>query len=140
MSRFTPQEIEYIHSQRLGRLATINQKDAPQVAPVSFRYNPELDVIEIGGRFMSQSKKFRNVINNPNVAFVIDDVLPPWKPRGVEIRGTAQQFSEGGKLIFGPTYDADDAILRITPVQIISWGLDGESYKANNRKVETQQS
>jgi pyridoxamine 5'-phosphate oxidase family protein len=82
MSVFTPQEIEFLQSQRLGRLATVNPGGRPQNAPVGFRYNPELDTIEIGGRFMSQSKKFRNIQQNPYVAFVVDDVLPPWKPRG----------------------------------------------------------
>ena len=35
-----------------------------QIAPVGFHYNAELDVIEIGGRFISQSKKFRNILQN----------------------------------------------------------------------------
>ncbi len=135
MSVFTDLEIEYLKSQRLGRLATISPTGLPQNSPVGFRYNPELDVIEIGGRFMSQSKKFRNVQQNPNVAFVVDDVQPPWKVRGGEIRGTAVTLPIGGKEIFGANYQADDAIIRITPRQIIGWGLETEAYEANNRKV-----
>ena len=95
MSVFTDKEIEYIRSQRLGRLATVRPDGTPQNAPVGFHYNAELDVIEIGGRSMSQSKKFRNIVQNPNVAFVIDDVLPPWQPRFVEIRGTARTGTHG---------------------------------------------
>ena len=136
MSVFTEKEIEYIRSQRLGRLATIRPDGTPQIAPVGFHYNAELDVIEIGGRYMSQSKKFRNVQQNPNVAFVIDDVLPPWQPRFVEIRGTAQALPTGGKALFGANYEADDAIIRITPGQIISLGLEEGTGWANNRKVE----
>ncbi len=136
MSVFTEKEIEYIRSQRLGRLATVRPDGTPQIAPVGFRYNAELDVIEIGGRFMSQSKKFRNILQNPNVAFVIDDVLPPWQPRFVEIRGTAQPLPTGGKALFGANYEADDAIIQITPRQIISWGLEEGAGWANNRKVE----
>ena len=135
MSVFTDLEIEYLKSQRLGRLATVNPAGLPQNSPVGFRYNPELDVIEIGGRFMSQSQKFRNVRKNPNVAFVVDDVQPPWKVRGVEIRGTAVTLPTGGKEIFGANYQADDAIIRITPKQIIGWGIETEAYQANNRKV-----
>jgi pyridoxamine 5'-phosphate oxidase family protein len=138
MSVFTEKEIEYIRSQRLGRLATIRPDGTPQIAPVGFHYNAELDVIEIGGRYMSQSKKFRNVQQNPNVAFVIDDVLPPWQPRFVEIRGTAQALPTGGKALFGANYEADDAIIRITPRQIIGWGLEEGSGWANNRKVERE--
>jgi pyridoxamine 5'-phosphate oxidase family protein len=138
MSVFTEKEIEYIRSQRLGRLATVRPDGTPQIAPVGFHYNAELDVIEIGGRFMSQSKKFRNILQNPNVSLVIDDVLPPWQPRFVEIRGTAQPLPTGGKALFGANYEADDAIIRITPGQIISWGLEEGAGQANNRKVERE--
>ncbi len=137
MSAFTKKELEYLQSQRLGRLATVRPDGKPQVAPVGFRYNAELDVIDIGGRFMSQTKKFRNLANNPNVSLVIDDVLPPWEPRGLEIRGTAQALPSGGRAIFGSaSYAVDDAIIRITPTQIIGWGLDEGTGWALNRKVE----
>ena len=135
MSVFTDKEIEYLQSQRLGRLATINPTGKPQNAPVGFKYNAELDTIDIGGRYMSKSKKFRNLHKNPNVAFVVDDVQPPWSPRGVEIRGTAEALPTGGKAFFGDRYDADDGLIRITPTQIIGWGLETEAYQAMNRKV-----
>jgi pyridoxamine 5'-phosphate oxidase family protein len=135
MSVFTSKEIEYMTHQPLGRLATINPAGKPQVSPVGFRYNAEMDVIEIGGRDVSQTQKYRNVQANPNVAFVIDDVLPPWRPRGVEIRGTAKVFPTGGKAAFGDRYEADDALIRITPVQIIGWGLEDGQRKPFNRKV-----
>ena len=138
MSVFTPKEIEYILSQRLGRLATVGPDGQPQIAPVGFHYNADLDVIEIGGHNVSQTKKFRNIQGHPQVAFVIDDVLPPWRPRGVEIRGTAETLPTGGKATFGHLYEADDALIRIKPRQIIGWGLEdgGQSeYRPNNRKV-----
>jgi pyridoxamine 5'-phosphate oxidase family protein len=34
MSRFTPEEIEYLQSQRLGRMATVNEKGDLHVVPV----------------------------------------------------------------------------------------------------------
>jgi pyridoxamine 5'-phosphate oxidase family protein len=138
MSNFRPKELEYLRGQRLGRLATVNSAGHPQIAPVGFRYNPELDTIEIGGRAMSQTKKFRNILKNNQVAFVVDDVLPPWKPRGVEIRGTAEAVYQGGKDIFGDRGGRDywdDVFVRITPTQIIGWGLEGEDYQPQNRKV-----
>lgn len=138
MSHFTEKELEYLKSQRLGRLATVNEKGQPQNAPVAFRYNPELDTIDIGGRFMSQSKKFRNVLENHQVAFVVDDIQPPWKVRGVEVRGVAETSPQGGKEVFGPDYDADPAIIRIRPTQIIGWGLDTGDYQQNNRKVDSK--
>src|SRR5207248_9581318 len=90
MSNFTPAEIEYLKSQRLGRLATVNSRGEPHVVPVGFRYNAELDTIDIGGRNIAPTKKYRDVARQRRVAFVVDDVLPPWKPRGIEIRGRAE--------------------------------------------------
>ncbi len=142
MSNFTSKELQYLSSQRLGRLATVNEKNQPQIAPVGFRYNAELDVIDIGGRMMNQTKKFRNVQQNSAVSFVIDDVLPPWIPRGIEIRGTAQALGAGGKSIFtqaGASADYwDEAFIRITPTQIIGWGIDEEGYVPRNRKVASK--
>jgi pyridoxamine 5'-phosphate oxidase family protein len=138
MSVFTDNEIEYMKGQKLGRLATVREDGAPQIAPVGFRYNADLDAIEIGGRNMSRTKKYHNVKENPHVAFVIDDVLPPWQPRGVEIRGIAETVSTGGKGMYGPKYEIDDAIIRIKPTQVIGWGLgdvvEGDAWN-NNRKV-----
>jgi len=85
---------------------------------------------------MSQSKKYRNIQKNPLVSFVVDDVLPPWKPRGVEIRGSAEALPTGGKEFFGPGIEADDALIRITPEQIVGWGIDPHAqWQQNNRKV-----
>ena len=135
MSRFTNAEIEYMQSQRLGRLATVNAAGEPHVVPVSLRYNAELDVVDIGGHGLSRSKKFRDILHNPNVAFVIDDVLPPWQPRFLEIRGRAEQVFEGGEKV-GPGFAPE--MIRIFPRRIISFGLSagGESIPRSSRKVE----
>ncbi len=134
MSVFTPEEIAYLQSQRFGRLATVDPQGQPQNAPVGFYYNPALDVIDIGGRFMSTSKKFRNILKNPKVAFVVDDVQPPHKVRGVEIRGTAQALPSGGKALFGGIFP-DDGLIRIKPLRIIEWGLQGNQYEQHSRAV-----
>jgi pyridoxamine 5'-phosphate oxidase family protein len=78
LSKFTEAELAYLQSQRLGRLATVNKNGEPQVAPVGFRYNAELDTIDIGGYDNANSQKFRNIARNGLAAFVVDDVLPPW--------------------------------------------------------------
>ena len=69
------------------------------MVPTSFRYNPEHDAIDVGGLRMSQTKKLRDVQRTGLASIVIDDVLPPWQPRMIEIRGTAAVVSEGGKAI-----------------------------------------
>jgi pyridoxamine 5'-phosphate oxidase family protein len=141
MSRFTSEEIAYMQSQRLSRLATTNGKGDLHVVPVGFRYNPEHETIDIGGHNFASSKKYREAVSHGRIAFVVDDVLPPWKPRFVEVRGTVQAFSEGGKTI-NAQFASD--MLRLTPTYIVSFGINddgimpGEQRKVNyhGRKVE----
>ena len=47
MSAFTSEEIQYLNSQRLGRLATAGPDCQPHVVPLAFRYNPEQDTIGV---------------------------------------------------------------------------------------------
>jgi pyridoxamine 5'-phosphate oxidase family protein len=132
MGSFTDKEIEYLNSQRLGRLATLNADGSPHLTVVGFRHNPELDTVDIGGRGMGNSKKFRDVIRDGRVAFVVDDVQPPWKPRGVEIRGRAEAIPDGEPIRPGFANE----IIRIHPTHIVGWGIESEAYQPNSRKVE----
>jgi pyridoxamine 5'-phosphate oxidase family protein len=124
-SKFSDIELEYLKTQRLGRLATVNKNGEPQIAPVTFRYNVELDAIDIGGLNMDETQKFRNVAHNGLASFVIDDVLPPFHPRGIEIRGHAQALSDGGQQI---SPDFSQALIRLTPGRIISWNLNSGDH------------
>jgi len=76
--------------------------------------------VGIGGRDFAKTRKFRNARDNPKVTLVIDDVLPPWRPRSVMVRGDAETLTEavgaGGEPLGG--------IIRIHPVQVLSWVLD----------------
>src|ERR1051326_8442201 len=133
MSKFTPEEIAYLQSQRLGRLATVSQDGEPHVVPVGFRYNPEQDTIDIGGHNLGETKKYRDALRYGRVAFVVDDVVPPWKPRMLEVRGAVEGLSEGGKAIiesFSPE------VLRITPTRIISFGLNSDVVQPREGRVE----
>lgn len=132
MSAFTSAEISYLGEQRLGRLATVDAAGVPHVVPVGFRYNDELDTIDIGGHNLSKTKKFRDAGATGKAAFVVDDVLPPWKARGVEVRGRAEVFSKGGGDI---VEGFSDELIRIFPERIVGWGLDSGAYKANSRSV-----
>jgi pyridoxamine 5'-phosphate oxidase family protein len=125
MAAFTETEREYLRGQRLGRLATVNQRGEPQNAPVGFQLRDD-DSIDIIGRALETTKKWRNVLARPAVAFVVDDVAGPgWKPRGVEIRGTALAITDG---VERPT-------IRVTARQVIAWGIETDSYKASNRRL-----
>src|SRR5207244_13471339 len=93
---FTPAELDYLHTQRLGRLATVDASGAPQNNPVGFFIDETSGDVVIGGLNMAKSRKFRNVKQNPNAALVVDDLasVDPWVVRGVEIRGTAQALED----------------------------------------------
>lgn len=132
MSAFTEKEIEYIKERRLGRLATVDAEGGPHVVPVGFRFNEELDTVDIGGHDLGATKKFRDAGATGKAAFVVDDVLPPWRVRGVEIRGRTEVYSEGGSEIME---GFSEELIRIFPRRIVGWGLDSSAFKANSRSV-----
>jgi pyridoxamine 5'-phosphate oxidase family protein len=112
MSVFTGPELDYLRSERrLGRLATVGADGMPHIAPVGWHLDAEGETILVAGRDLASTKKFRDVNRTGRAAIVIDDVLPPWRPRGVEIRGDAD------------TVHDPEALIRIRPTRIVSWGL-----------------
>ncbi|MFF0269878.1 PPOX class F420-dependent oxidoreductase [Kribbella sp. NPDC004536] len=118
---FTAAELEYLGTQRLGRLATVSAQGAVQNNPVNFFLDD--GVIVIGGHALGASKKFRNVQRGSTVAFVVDDLasVDPWVVRGIEVRGTAVALSD----VEPPVPYFSRQVIRITPARIVSWGLDG---------------
>ncbi|MFA1546756.1 PPOX class F420-dependent oxidoreductase [Actinomadura chokoriensis] len=130
MNVFSDVELAYLRDApaRLGRLATVGPDGTPHVVPVGWTLDPTATFIEIGGRHLVRSKKFRDAARTGRAALVIDDVLPPWRPRGIEIRGRAETVSDPG------------ARIRLFPERITSWGLhEGatieDTYRPRN--VET---
>jgi pyridoxamine 5'-phosphate oxidase family protein len=129
MPVFTPDEIAYLQDQLLGRLATVGSDGQPHAVPVSFRYNAELDTIDIGGHDFARRKKYRDVQRNPRVAFLVDDMVSvdPWRPRGIEVRGEAEVLTSGGEAL-GPGFAPE--MFRIRPRRIVSWGIMGNMVPA----------
>lgn len=120
MSAFSASELAYLaETNTLGRLATVDPDGAPHVVPVGWSYNPDTDTIDIGGRDFARTRKFRNAAANPAVCFLVDDVLPPWQPRAVQVRGHGAALDTATGLGGTPR----EAIIRITPRRVVSWGL-----------------
>jgi pyridoxamine 5'-phosphate oxidase family protein len=114
VSVFTEAELQYLTGGRqLGRIATVGSDGTPHVVPVGWIYNAATETIDIGGRELEQSKKFRDAARSGRAAIVIDDLesVDPWRPRGIEVRGR-------GEAIALPT-----PLIRIHPERIVSWGL-----------------
>jgi len=126
MSNFTRDEIEYLGSGLLGRMATVGGDGAPHIAPVGmFSLNADLDTIDIRGRNLASTKKFRDVARQGHAALVVDDLAStnPWRPRGLEIRGRAEAVTE------------PEQVIRIHPQRIVAWGIDTGAFERNSRSV-----
>ena len=123
-SVFTDAELRYLSDFRLGRIATVGSDGTPHVAPVGWSYDPEHDVIEIGGRDFTRSKKYHDAEQSGRAAIVIDDLasVDPWRPRGIEVRGSGEVLE-------------DPPRIRIRPQRIVSWGLDGEDFYARDART-----
>ncbi len=123
MTALTNAQIDYLASQRLGRVATTGTDGKPHVVPTSFRYNHELGTIDIGGHHVATTKKYRDVQANAWAAIVVDDLvsIDPWSPRMVEIRGRAEAVETGGADL-GPGFG--DAFIRLTPEKVNSFGIE----------------
>jgi pyridoxamine 5'-phosphate oxidase family protein len=130
---FTEAELEYLGSQRLGRLATLTPGGQLQNSPVGFRVDGAAGVIDIYGRDMGNSRKFRNVAANGQVAFVVDDIrsVTPWEVRCLEIRGVAEALTD----IEPPSPYFSGEVIRIHPRRIISWGLGADGRQGSRRDV-----
>lgn len=98
---FSPGEVEFLRSQRIGRLATVGPSGWPHVVPVMYEVNE-------GGAFEFDvdGVKLRNLTTEPRAAMVVDAMGPK---RGVAVQGRAE--------LIGPER------ARLTPARKFSWGL-----------------
>lgn len=117
---FTDDEIAYLRSQPLARIATVDSDGQPDVVPVGFEFDGTH--ILIGGFKPSATRRHDNVATgHTKVALVIDDLAStqPWAPRFIRIYGTAEVLGGGN--------------LRITPTISWSWNLDGQPLQGRRR-------
>jgi pyridoxamine 5'-phosphate oxidase family protein len=130
---FTDGELAYLRSQRLGRLATLAPDGTLQNSPVGFSVDEEAGVINIGGRNLGATRKFRNVAANGQVAFVVDDIasVDPWIVRCLEVRGTAEALTD--QIPLSPYMSPE--VIRIHPRRIISWGMGQDGAESSRRTI-----
>jgi pyridoxamine 5'-phosphate oxidase family protein len=119
---FTDEEIAYLRSQPLARLATLSADGQPDVVPVGLEFDGT--AFWVGGPpAVVRTRKFRNVLaGNRRVAVVVDDLVSfdPFIARGVRIYGEADGPIERTGMVGPGQY------LRITPTVSWSWNLEGE--------------
>jgi len=98
---FTEPEVEFLRSQRIGRLATVGPSGWPHVVPVIFA------LTDSGAfEFDADGVKLRNLQFEPRASIVVDSMGPK---RGVAVQGRAE--------VIGPER------ARLTGVRKFSWGL-----------------
>jgi pyridoxamine 5'-phosphate oxidase family protein len=99
-SIFSEKEVEYIKSQHIARIATASIASQEEeeglyepsiqvgVVPVGFDFDGEY--FYVVGMNILKSTKYKNILKNNKVAFVIDDLksVDPWDPRGIKVNGT----------------------------------------------------
>jgi len=96
-------------------------------------YNAKRRTIDISGRNMQASRKFRNVADNGRVAFVVDDIasIDPWRVRCLEACGHAEALTDPADSATG----FPGPIIRIHPRRIISFGIDPPHLSLGKRNV-----
>jgi pyridoxamine 5'-phosphate oxidase family protein len=112
---FTAEEVAYIQSQGLVRVATAGADGQPDVVPVGIEFDGTH--FYIGGFDTTNTRRTRNVQSgNDKVAFVIDDIAStdPYAPRFLRVYGTAELVDRDSQ-----------PILKITPAISWSFNLDG---------------
>lgn len=117
---FTEEEIAYIRSQPLARIATVSGQGQPDVVPVVFEFDGFH--FTIGGYAPERARRTQNVDQgNDKVALVIDDLasVQPWSPRFLRVYGTAE-------LVQPDDQPGAGRVMRITPLVSWSMNLSGE--------------
>jgi pyridoxamine 5'-phosphate oxidase family protein len=107
-------EAEFLAENFIGRIATVSSLGQPHVVPVVYRFDGTS--IVFGGWNLEKSLKFRNLMANNKVAFVVDEIVStrPWKVRGLEVRGTAETYQTS----------SNATAVKINPKRARSWGLE----------------
>ena len=98
---FTAAELDFLRSQRIGRLSTVGPTGWPHVAPVMYTMNDDgsLD-------FDVDGVKLRNLQAEARAAMVVDAMGPK---RGITMQGRVELLAPERA--------------RLTPVRKFTWGL-----------------
>ena len=119
---FTDEELEYLRSQPLARLATVAMDGQPDVTPVALEVDGTTLWVCGAGEAVLRTRKIRNITGgHRQVALVVDD-LPSFEPfiaRGIRIYGTAEDPIERVGMVGSGHY------VRVTPTISWSWNLEG---------------
>ena len=120
---FSDEEIAYLRSQPVARLATVNADGQPDVVPVAFELDGSYIWVGGVGPDVARTRKFRNIgAGRTKVSLVVDDLvsIEPFIARALRVYGDAEQPVERVGMVGPGLYS------RITPRVSWSWNLAGK--------------
>ncbi|KWX24235.1 PPOX class F420-dependent oxidoreductase [Mycolicibacterium wolinskyi] len=120
---FTDDELAYLRSQPVARLATVNADGQPDVVPVAFEVDgSDIWVGGVGADVLRTRKLVNIAQGRTQVSLVVDDLvsMDPFIARAIRVYGDAEPPVERVGMM-GPGWYA-----RITPRVSWSWNLAGE--------------
>lgn len=120
---FTDEEIAYLRSQPLARVATVGGDGQPDVVPLAFEFDGVAFWVGGIGAAVRGTRKFRNARDgSTRIALVVDDLvsLRPFVARSIRVYGVAEPPAERVGLVGPGLY------MRIRPTVSWSWNMAGE--------------
>src|SRR5579859_7877380 len=106
---FSEQELAFLQTQRLARVATVAPDGQPSVDAVGFSFDGTH--FYIGGFNIEATRKYKNVVaGNKKVSLVIDELksIQPWQALGIRVHGEGEvaesqaHFGPGVYLVITP--------------------------------------
>ncbi|MFE7275108.1 PPOX class F420-dependent oxidoreductase [Streptomyces sp. NPDC057623] len=132
---FTDEEIAYLTTNPLARLASLCADEQPDVVPVALEFDGTRFWVGGPRAEVLGTRKFRNVAHGrAKVAFVVDDMVSvePFVARGIRVYGVADGPVERVGMV-GPGH-----YLRITPTLSWSWNLSDPPRPAGDTWYPTR--
>jgi PPOX class probable F420-dependent enzyme len=109
-ARLTERQRHFLDLGRVGHLATAERSGMPHLIPVCYATDGTTLYITVDAKPKRQDiplKRVRNILENPQAAFVVDRYDEDWRRLGwVMLRGPAEILDEG------PEHDRAQALIR----------------------------
>lgn len=128
--KFTKKEADFLEKNEVCRFATVDKNGQPHVVPVCYIFHD--DSIYVATDY--DTKKYKNVRENPRAALVVDTYKPHRAiviqgkveilERGEEFRKIREMFYKRFKWARDDPWEEGEApILKIIPEKKLSWGF-----------------
>src|SRR5919112_6362538 len=136
----TPEQASFLVRQRVARLATADGSGSPHAIPVCYAFDGHLIYIALDEKPKSvpptRLKRVRNILENPNVAFVADRYSEDWdllafvmaRGRARLVEPETEEHDAATRLLKGKYHQyegmkiEENPLISIRPERVASWG------------------